>query len=115
MTTRDTGQQAEQFALRYLLAKGLSLIAQNYTCSRGELDLIMWDKETVVFVEVRYRKNLSHGSALESIHFYKQKRIITAARYFLLSRRWTDKYDCRFDVVAIDKTVEWVKDVFQIQ
>src|SRR3546814_12710077 len=69
---------------------------------RGELDLVMLDGDTVVFVEVRYRKNTQWGGALDSIDARKRQKLIFAAQYFLqIESRWAD-YPCRFDVVAID-------------
>ena len=67
MFARDKGQQIEQQVSRYLQKQGLRLIEQNYQCRGGEIDLIMKEKNTLVFVEVRFRKNARFGSALESI------------------------------------------------
>ena len=71
--TKQTGQQAEDAARRYLKAQGLSLVESNYNCTRGEIDLIMKDNSTIVFIEVRFRRNTSFGSGAESVDYHKQK------------------------------------------
>ena len=120
MSSNDTGSQAENLALQHLTQQGLELVERNYHCRGGEIDLIMLDKATLVFVEVRYRKSTSFGSALESVNHAKQKRIIHTAQHFL--QRQTSNYSqsCyRFDVVAISPEehtpeINWLKDAFQL-
>ena len=115
VTTKQTGDAAEDRALRYLQAQGLQLVQRNYrTPGRGggEIDLILRDVDaTLVFVEVRQRDNLRHGGALASIGVAKQRRIVFAARHFLM--RWPKLPPCRFDVVAVeDDTLQWFKAAF---
>lgn len=115
VTTKQTGDAAEDRALRYLQAHGLQLVQRNYrTPGRGggEIDLILRDVDaTLVFVEVRQRGNLRHGGALASIGVAKQRRIVFAARHFLM--RWPKLPPCRFDVVAVeDDTLQWFKAAF---
>ena len=74
-STIEIGKQAENRAERFLLTKGLQLICRNYRCRWGEIDLIMKDKDELVFVEVRFRKYNAYGGALESIDYFKQKRL----------------------------------------
>ncbi|MDJ0805555.1 MAG: YraN family protein [Gammaproteobacteria bacterium] len=109
------GNSAEQQARRHLERQGLKLLSTNYRCKRGEVDLIMWDRETLVFVEVRYRKSDRYGSAVETVTSLKQNRLIFAARQYLQENR-TDA-PCRFDVVGITgrnaDQVEWIKNAFQ--
>jgi putative endonuclease len=89
---------------------------KNYHCRRGEIDLIMQDHNTLVFIEVRYRKNDRFGSALESINYKKQVKIIITAEHYLLQN--THSFSgYRFDVIAISPTQQthdtiWVKDAF---
>ncbi|MBL1321592.1 MAG: YraN family protein [Methylophaga sp.] len=116
----NLGKQAEELASQYLQKQNLTLIDQNYHCRRGEIDLIMQDQHTLVFVEVRYRKNARFGSALESINHKKQAKIITTAEHYLLQSK-DDYFDCRFDVIAImpihnsDKPeITWIKNAFQL-
>lgn len=107
-TTTDTGRAAEEHACRYLENQGLQLIEKNYRCRYGEIDLIMREKKTTVFVEVRYRSNPNFGSGAESINSRKQHKLITTANHFLQSHPQAMNHQCRFDVVSLsanpDKT-----------
>ncbi|MBC9252113.1 YraN family protein [Pseudomonas alcaligenes] len=114
---QDSGRAAEQQARRHLEQQGLRLLAQNWLCRRGELDLVMLDGDTVVFVEVRYRRHSGWGGALESIDARKRERLIQAAQHFLQQEsRWA-RSPCRFDVVAIDATPNgkpnWLQNAFE--
>jgi putative endonuclease len=112
------GKQAEIAALKHLQEQGMILVAKNFSCRYGEIDLIMKDRKVLVFVEVRYRKNDSYGSGAESITFSKRKRIITTAGYFLAANK-LENTDCRFDVVSANGPVNtgmqlhWIKDAFE--
>lgn len=114
-TTKQVGDAAEEQALGFLQAKGLQFVARNYrTPGRGggEIDLIVRDKDgTLVFVEVRKRNRTDHGGAAASIGHVKQRRIIFAARHYLLNLRTMPP--CRFDVVVIDgDAVDWLRAAF---
>jgi putative endonuclease len=106
------GEAAERCAHQFLVKQGLELVCRNYRCRSGELDLIMLDQQTLVFIEVRFRKNDKYGSAVETITAAKQSRIIAAAQYYLATRQ-TDR-PMRFDVVAIsgDGRIDWIKNAF---
>jgi putative endonuclease len=105
------GQLAEQQARRYLASQGLQFICSNFRCSRGEIDLIMRDSQTLVIVEVRYRKSTLYGNPLETVTPRKQSRIIAAARYYLA--KYPSNQAVRFDVVAISGTdLNWVRNAF---
>lgn len=113
--TRARGQVAEDRALAHLLRAGLTLLERNYrTPGRGggEIDLILREPGgTLVFVEVRARAGLSHGGAAASVGATKQRRIVLAARHYLLRHR--SPPPCRFDVVAIDgERIEWLQAAF---
>ena len=112
------GQQAEQWASEYLQQQGLQLVTTNYHCRRGEIDLIMHDHDTLVFVEVRYRKTSTFGSALESVDHRKQKKLIVTAEHYLQKNTASFSH-YRFDVIAISPeqshpNITWVKDAFQL-
>ena len=109
----QTGQNAEQQAFEYLLAAGLRPVARNFRCKFGELDLLMLDGQTLVVVEVRFRKSNRYGSALESVTPAKQSRIITATQFYLSSH--PNFRQIRFDVVALsgDGGMDWIKNAFQ--
>jgi putative endonuclease len=117
-TTKQKGDAAENRALRHLQAQGLQLVQRNYrTPGRGggEIDLILTDNEgTLVFVEVRQRSARDHGGALASITWAKRRRIIFAARYFLL--KLAKEPPCRFDIVALEgEELHWYKAAFDAQ
>jgi len=117
-TTKQKGDAAEDRALQHLQAKGLQLVQRNYrTPGRGggEIDLILRDADgTLVFVEVRQRSARDYGGALSSITPVKQRRIVFAARHFLLKLR--QEPPCRFDVVALEgEKLEWYPAAFDAQ
>ncbi len=114
-TSKQMGDAAEDAALAHLQQAGLSLLARNYrTPGRGggEIDLIMRARDgTCVFVEVRQRKTASHGGAAASVSAIKQRRIVFAARHYLM--RLNTWPPCRFDVVAVDAgAIEWLQGAF---
>ena len=116
-TTRERGNAAEDQALAHLQAAGLQLAVRNYrTPGRGggEIDLVMRDRDgTLVFVEVRSRASNAFGGAGASIGAVKQRRIVFAARHYLL--RMSVPPPCRFDVVLVQDSVQWLKAAFDAQ
>lgn len=113
-TTKQSGDAAEDRALAYLLGRGLQLVARNYRTPHrggGEIDLVMRDAATLVFVEVRKRASRSFGGAAASIGGVKQRRIVFAARHYLM--RFREPPACRFDVVTVEAgQVGWLKAAF---
>lgn len=114
-TTKQIGDGAEEAALLYLQDQGLRLLKRNYrTPGRGggEIDLIMRAPDgTTVFVEVRKRSSLSHGGAGASVGALKQRRIVFAARHYLMHLR--ELPPCRFDVVVVEPDgVQWLQAAF---
>ena len=114
-TTKQAGDAAEDAALRYLQQSGLRLLERNYrTPGRGggEIDLIMRAPDgTTVFVEVRQRRTTSHGGAGASVSALKQRRIVFAARHYLMRLR--EPPPCRFDVVLLELGgIEWLQAAF---
>jgi putative endonuclease len=114
-STKQIGDAAEEVALRYLQSQGLGLLTRNYrTPGRGggEIDLIMRASDgTLVFVEVRTRTSSHHGSAAASVGYGKQRRIVFAARHFLM--RMQNLPPCRFDVVVVEPAgVQWLPAAF---
>ncbi len=110
------GNDAEARAREYLECQGLRTLQRNYLCRAGEIDIIMQHRDTLVFVEVRYRRHDRFGSALESVTRNKQQKIIRAAKHWLGSEKRHDS-PCRFDVLAITgeamAQIEWITDAFQ--
>src|SRR5438034_5078925 len=107
----NAGDRAEQIAAGYLQRKGLALIETRYRCRWGEIDLILRDRDTVVFTEVRLRRSKDFGGAAYSVDARKQARIIATARHYLAGKK---EAACRFDVVLLDRLepprVEWIRD-----
>jgi putative endonuclease len=108
------GAKAEQWAARHLQQQGLRPIAQNYRGRFGEIDLIMQDGPSLVFIEVRLRRNADFGGAAASIDSRKQQRIIRTAQQYLAGLKRIPP--CRFDVVLMDDAqghnVQWLKNAF---
>jgi len=116
----SSGKAAEKAACYYLKKHGLKLITKNYSKKVGEIDLIMRDKECLVFVEVRLRNPNNLVSAIESVDYYKQKRIIRTANYYLHEKNLMNKILYRFDIVGAQKqnnhyVFEWIKDAFYVE
>jgi putative endonuclease len=111
------GSEAEKFARSYLEKQGLTFVCQNYRCRSGEIDLIMQDQDELVFVEVKFRSNQSHGSAIEYFHGKKQRKFISAVMHYLQEKGLNPNIiPHRIDLVGIDKQnhhnkVNWLKSV----
>lgn len=110
----ERGRIAEQWAAQHLQRQGLQLVKQNYRCRFGEIDLIMQDGATLVFVEVRLRSNGNFGGAAGSIDRHKQQRIVRTAQHFLAGLSRTPP--CRFDALLLDNAaggnVQWLRNAF---
>lgn len=119
-TTKSKGDYVEDQALKFLHSKKLVLAARNYSCRLGEIDLIMQDSGTMVFVEVRFRQNKKYGHPSETVSPTKQKKIIKTALIFLQEKKLLEKVPCRFDVLTVNTLAEaealqfnWLRDAFQ--
>ena len=112
------GNQAERQSEQMLLRAGMRLLARNYRCKQGELDLVMRDADTVVFGEVRYRRSARWGSAAETVDWRKQKRVVAAAQHYLLTHPHLANQPCRFDVItaqgnpADPASYQWIREAF---
>jgi putative endonuclease len=109
----NLGSDAEKAAAIYLQQKGLKLLASNYRCRYGEIDLVMRDGKTIVFVEVRMRSNPSFGGAAMSITPAKQQKLIRTASHYL---QLHGNSDCRFDAILMQSktsdSIEWITNAF---
>ncbi|ALO35953.1 hypothetical protein CMT41_15395 [Colwellia sp. MT41] len=117
-TGTDKGKISEQFAQQFLVKQGLSLIDKNYHCRQGEVDLIMLDGDTYVFIEVKYRKSKAFGGALAAISSSKQQKVKHCVTFYL-HQAGLNEYNtpCRIDVVALEgdinnPQVTWLKNAF---
>jgi len=116
--THLEGRRWERTAESFLSRRGLRRLTRNYRSRFGEIDLVMMDGATLVFVEVRYRKSDRFGSGADSVTPAKQRRIVSTARHFLSCHPGLAGRPGRFDVVSIGHRstgveVEWIRDAFE--
>ncbi|EPO7807194.1 YraN family protein [Enterobacter hormaechei] len=114
LSRKQTGDAWELKARRWLEGKGLRFVAANVRGSGGEIDLIMKDGQTIVFVEVRYRQSSRFGGAAASVTLAKQQKLLQTAHLWLARHNGSfDTVDCRFDVVAFTgNAIDWLKNAF---
>ncbi|WHI48296.1 YraN family protein [Microbulbifer sp. VAAF005] len=108
------GSQMEAAAGRYLQRAGLTLMERNYRSSHGEIDLIARESDTIVFVEVRFRRKSQFGGAAASVDSRKQAKLLATANRYLQQHKLD--CPCRFDVLAIDgdaQNIQWLKNAFE--
>jgi putative endonuclease len=118
--TRAAGARYEGVALAHLEGAGLVLVARNYNCRYGEIDLVMRERDTVVFVEVRYRRPGGFGGGIDSVHAGKRAKLIRTAGAFLAEHPRLADAACRFDVLAITDgadrvtpSLDWRRNAFE--
>lgn len=118
---KTTGERAEQHAQAWLHEQGLITLTRNYRCRLGEVDLVMLDGPTLVFVEVRWRRHQQYGGPLASVDQRKQRRLTQAARHFLGRHPEQAQRPCRFDVLGLAPATEgaesevhheWIQNAF---
>jgi putative endonuclease len=115
----NRGAAAEALAAEFLQGRGLKIVARNYRCRGGEIDLIASDGDTLIFVEVRLRSDAAFGGAAESITAAKKKRLTFAAAHYLsrLSQmsQMSKEPPCRFDAILLASLdsgrIEWLVDI----
>lgn len=113
MDNRERGRRYEVFAARYLCSRGYQILAQNFRCGQGEVDIIAREGKYLVFVEVKYRRNLGTGFPAEAVDGKKQQRIRQAARYYLYRNHYGEEIPCRFDMVSIvGEKISLIQDAF---
>jgi len=118
LNTRAAGARYEDVALSHLEDAGLVLVARNYHCRYGEIDLVMRERDTVVFVEVRYRRPGGFGGGIDSVHAGKRAKLVRAAEVFLINHPRLADAACRFDVIAISgdaaaPALDWRRNAFE--
>ena len=113
MNRRETGSRYEKFAAGQLEKRGYEVLAFNYRCRQGEVDLICRQGGVLVFVEVKYRADASKGNPLEAVGPAKQERVRRTAAWYLMKKGISQEVPCRFDVVGIlGKEIVLVADAF---
>lgn len=114
--SQQMGQQKEHQAEVWLKTQAIHIIAQNFRCKGGEIDLIGLDpSHTLIFFEVKYRRNTSYGSASEFVTPQKQQRLIQCAQTYLQKHPNYQAYNMRFDVLSFEDNQtqpEWLQDAF---
>ena len=118
--TITVGDNAERLAENFLQTKGLSTLTRNFHCRFGEIDLIMRDKDTLVFVEVRYRSNSFFGGPLASVTATKRKRLLASAAMYLQKNPRYQRHNQRFDVIGVlgnlesaTYSIDWVQNAIE--
>jgi putative endonuclease len=117
-TRQVLGRLGEEVAERFLRKKGYKLVARNYRCAAGEVDLIVLDRRVIVFVEVKTRSGDRFGTPFEAVEVRKQRKMMRAAQFFL-TEKGLHQRDARFDVVGISwpsgkPTVEHIENAFEL-
>jgi len=116
---KGLGDRGEELAVSWLEKQGIKVVERNFRCKGGEVDIVARDGATVVFVEVKTRRNLAYGVPQLAVTPFKQRQISKAALTWLLKKRSQDK-PARFDVIAIvlesDVTyrIEHIRDAFEL-
>ncbi|GMM86273.1 YraN family protein [Pseudoalteromonas sp. MTN2-4] len=113
--TRAKGMHYEQLAEQYLQAQGLRAVARNYICKYGEIDLIMEDQNTLVFVEVKYRKSQSYGGAIAALSPSKLQKLQRSIYHYLECKKLKN-LPIRIDFIAIEgvssDNIKWIKNIY---
>ena len=116
--TREQGQETEEMALEFLKNNGLTLISKNFQCRCGEIDLIVDDNGTIVFVEVKYRKSDKFGGPLLAVSKDKIHKLTKTAQFYLQQAKLNEyNTPCRFDIVSLlgsmpEPEITWLKNAF---
>ena len=114
MNRRKEGAYYENLVAEYLKTQGYEILEKNYRCRIGEIDLIAKEGETLVFVEVKYRRDDKMGNPKEAVDRKKQKKISMTAAYYLMRKCGRMDIPCRFDVAAVlGEQIEVVKNAFE--
>ncbi len=111
--TRQIGSTYEHIAVKYLQEHNIEILEVNYRKRQGEIDIIGKEDDTLLFIEVKFRKSDRFGTPLESISPLKQKKIRTVAELYLAEKKTNSSSTCRFDVIGIlGQDIIWLKDAF---
>lgn len=114
MNTREIGARKEEIACSFLVKNGVTIRERNFRCKQGEIDIIGYDGEYLVFFEVKYRKDASKGSALEAVGYGKQQKICKVSDYYRMIHHCPFDTPVRYDVIAIDgEEIQWIQNAFE--
>lgn len=102
MAYRELARQGEEEAVQYLTRRGFRIIERNYRRPLGEIDVVAWDKDTLVFVEVKLRTSRRFGRAVEAVNQRKQHKLRRVAEWYIAERKLGAHMPMRFDVLGLD-------------
>ena len=112
-SNRAKGTSGERLAVEFLKANGIRIENMNFYTRAGEIDIVGKDGQTLVFIEVKYRKNLETGFPSEAVDARKIRKIVNAARFYLLRYGYSEETLVRFDVISIvGQEIEWIRSAF---
>lgn len=113
LNTREKGTEKEQLAVQYLTERGMRVVERNFRGRQGEIDLIGYHENYLVFVEVKFRAGLAKGSALDAVTPCKQRRICRTADYYRVLHHLGENTAVRYDVLAIQgEEIQWIQNAF---
>lgn len=113
---RAVGTEKEHAAGEYLKTRGYQILQYNFRCRIGEIDIVAKEDDYLVFVEVKYRKDIRCGYPAEAVTAAKQRTISKVAAYYLLTHGYAADTPCRFDVAAVlESQIEVLKNAFPYQ
>jgi putative endonuclease len=118
LTGKHTGKKGEGLAAAYLAEAGYRIVERNYRCFFGEIDIVAWEGETLVFAEVKSRRSEAYGTPQLAVGREKQKKISKIALHYL-SEKHLHRCPARFDVVAVKllpqgPTIELIRNAFEL-
>lgn len=109
------GRAAENIACKFLEDNGCQIRDRNFRCRQGEIDIIIWDKTVLAFVEVKYRSDIRFGYPAEAVTEKKKRKIYYTAKYYRYQHHIGEEISCRFDVIEIlGNKIRWIKNAFMI-
>ncbi len=116
---RLIGLKGEELAIRFLKKRGYKIIARNFRCRHGEIDVVASEGDTIVFVEIKARSTVDFSLPQDAVDHHKQAKVIHAATTYLMEKKLYDQVPVRFDVVAVNLNstkpkIELIKDAFQL-
>ncbi len=111
MNKRKIGNFYEEAVIEYLSLYGIKIISKNFRCKFGEIDIIGQDKDYLIFIEVKYRKDERFGNPIEAVNETKRRTICKCASYYCLIHNISKPI--RYDVIGVCGTeITWIKDAF---
>lgn len=113
LNTRQKGTDKERLAAAYLTSQGMRIVECNFRGRQGEIDIIGYHKDYLVFVEVKYRSSEAKGTALAAVDMRKQRQICKVADYYRYLHKLGENTKLRYDVIAIQgERIQWIQNAF---